>query len=172
MDALVHQFIEQSVYYIGLNPPRIRKCLSLLDENQIWIKPNEQSNSIGNLILHLCGNITQYVLSGLGGLKDERMRDREFTAKGGLTKAELLNKMEAVTDKAVAIIRAMDEKSLTALRMVQGFELTGTAIIIHVTEHFSYHIGQIALLTKLFDNKDLGFYEGVDLQQKNTAPAR
>ena len=83
-------FTEQSIYYLSLNLPRIEKCLAQLTENQVWIKPNANTNSIGNLILHLCGNITQYAHSSLGNDKDVRNRDQEFYIKGGFTKKELL----------------------------------------------------------------------------------
>lgn len=161
------EFIEQSIHYIELNTPRIEKCLADLTEEEVWNQPNESTNSIGNLILHLCGNITQYILSSIGGLSDNRERDKEFSTKGGLTKAELLQKLQHTINSAVSVIRNCDQDSLVEIRSVQGFNLSGIGIIVHVTEHYSYHTGQIALLTKMLRNKDLGFYADRDLNVHN-----
>ena len=138
-----------------------------MTEEQVWDKPNENANSIANLILHLCGNITQYIISSLGGSADQRQRDLEFSTTGGYSKAELLAKIKAVTAEAVEVIRTKDSESLIQMRKVQGFDLSGVAIVVHVTEHYSYHVGQIALLTKLLVGEDLGFYAGLDLNEKN-----
>jgi len=142
------EFIQQSIYFIDLNPPRLKKCLNQLSEEQIWIKPNSETNSIGNLILHLCGNITQYIHHSMGHEKDLRDRDLEFSTIGGFSKKELIEKIETVTKKAAQVIQNCSEEELLRTRMVQGFSYTGIGIIIHVTEHFSYHTGQIAFWTK------------------------
>ena len=161
------EFIKQSNYFLSLNPPRIEKCLRQLSEIEVWQKPNANTNSIGNLILHLCGNITQYIHSSLGKEDDIRERDFEFSTKRGYTKKELLEKIESVTNKAIQIITAASEEDLLHKRMVQGFDYTGIGIIIHVTEHYSYHVGQIAFWTKFIKDKDLGFYEDFDLNIMN-----
>src|SRR6185437_12268491 len=98
------EFINQSVYRINENTKRILKCLNEIDETEIWLRSNENSNSIGNIILHLCGNITQYVISALGGIEDIRMRDKEFSAKDGSTKNELSAKLESTVNKEIGII--------------------------------------------------------------------
>jgi len=154
---------EQSIYFLSLNPPRIEKCLLQLSEEEIWQKPNSNSNSIGNLILHLCGNITQYIHASLGNEPDQRERDLEFSTKGGYSKNELLEKITKVTDKAIYIIQNVSEEDLIRKRQVQGFEYSGVGIIIHVTEHYSYHVGQISYWTKVLKDKDLGYYEDFDL---------
>jgi uncharacterized damage-inducible protein DinB len=165
--SVLQEFISQSIHRLELNTPRIAKCLAELNEDEVWQRPNESSNSIGNLILHLCGNITQYIISSIGGEADNRVRDEEFVATSGYTKAELLNKLETTVSKAVAVIKNCDNESLLKVRSVQGFTYSGIGNIIHVTEHYSYHTGQIALLTKIMKNKDLGFYAGLNLNAKN-----
>jgi uncharacterized damage-inducible protein DinB len=167
MTDLRAEFIAQSVFRLEENTPRIKKCLDQLTEEEIWLRPNESSNSIGNLILHLCGNIRQYAVSSISGLEDSRVRDLEFSTTGGPTKAELYEKLSQTVGNAVSTIRSMDEAGLLQVRSVQGFSLSGIGIIIHVTEHYSYHTGQIAFWTKLIKNKDLGFYAGMDLNVKN-----
>ncbi len=150
------------------NTPRIEKCLAELNEDEIWLRPNDASNSIGNIILHLCGNIRQYAISSLGGMPDVRQRDEEFAARGGCTKQELYDRLSETVSVAIRIIREADEESLLKVRSVQGFDLSGIGIIIHVTEHYSYHTGQIAFWTKLLKAKDLGFYANIDLNIKNS----
>lgn len=138
-----------------------------LSDKEVWEAPNESANSIGNLILHLCGNITQYAISSLGGTEDHRERDKEFQVSEQFSKEALLEKLNNTLEKAKAIIDKASLHELLKKRKVQGFEMSGIGIIIHVTEHYSYHTGQIALLTKLWKNKDLGFYDDVDLNFKN-----
>jgi uncharacterized damage-inducible protein DinB len=163
MSPFATEFCQQTVYFLELNPPRIANCLGRLTELQVWQKPNSQTNSIGNLILHLCGNIRQYAVSSLGGLPDVRVRDEEFSITGGPTKAALLTQLEETVAEAVKTINACSETELMRKRSVQGFTYTGIGILVHLTEHFSYHVGQVALYTKLLKDEDLGFYEDVDL---------
>ena len=161
------EFINQSILRINENTPRINKCMDQLSEKEIWRKPNSTSNSIGNLILHLCGNITQYIISSLGESKDNRERDQEFLSKGGFSKSELIQKLQTVVEKSTIILKETKKENLLKIYSVQGFELTGIGIIIHVVEHFSYHTGQIAFYTKLLKDKELGFYAGQELNAKN-----
>lgn len=149
------------------NTPRIEKCLAQLNEFEVWHKPNENLNSIGNLILHLCGNITQYIISSIGGEKDKRKRDAEFMLEGVCNKVELLSKITNTVRQSVQVIEIMTTADLLQERSVQGFTYTGIANLIHVAEHFSYHTGQIAFLTKLLKNEDLGFYGNMNLNIKN-----
>ena len=167
-NAFTKEFVEQSIYRITENTQRITKCLQEIDEIEIWKSANVNSNSIGNIILHLCGNIRQYAISALGETKDIRERDKEFSTKAGYTKTELLNKLANTIAEASGIIKNIDEKILMKIYAVQGFNLSGLGIIIHVTEHYSYHTGQIAFWIKQLKNKDLEFYAGIDLNVKNT----
>lgn len=163
------EFKAQSIAYLEANTPRIEKCLAQLSEAEIWQRSNEASNSVGNLILHLCGNITQYILSSLGGQPDQRRRDAEFAAEGGLNKQALWEKLSATTREAAHVIAQATESELLRVRSVQGFQLSGVGIVVHVVEHYSYHTGQIAFWTKELKNKDLGFYADMDLNAKNDA---
>jgi uncharacterized damage-inducible protein DinB len=167
METIQKEFIKDCITHLNEYTKRVKTCLDLLSEEQLWQKPNAASNSIANLMLHLCGNMTQYVLSSLGGEADNRERDKEFEAESGLTKDELFAKLSKVVSKVIEVIQQQDEASLLKTRAVQGFTKTGLSIILHITEHYSYHTGQIALLTKLFTNEDLGFYKGLDLNKKN-----
>jgi uncharacterized damage-inducible protein DinB len=167
MNTISKEFIEQSVIYINENLPRIEKCLNELNNDEVWKRPNSSSNSIGNLVLHLCGNITQWIISGLGKEHDKRNRDSEFEASSGYTANELKEKISSTISKAVSIIKNLDEDGLTSVKSVQGNNYSGIAIIVHVTEHLSYHTGQITFWTKCLKDKDMGYYAGKDLNKKN-----
>jgi uncharacterized damage-inducible protein DinB len=147
---------------------RIQKCVKMLNDTDVWWKPNEQSNSIANLILHLNGNISQYILSSLGGAEDTRERDLEFSTQGGLKRDELVKLLRNTILQASQLIGQLNERELLETKSIQGFQLNGLEHVVHVVEHLSYHTGQIALLTKLIRNKELGFYEGLDLNQLNS----
>ncbi len=160
-DTLIHEILYR-LYDESL--PRILKCLDQLDETQIWWRPNESSNSIGNLVLHLCGNVRQWIYTGLGGNDDHRNRQREFDERGPVPKQELVLKLTSTMDLIRPVISNIAVDELMLKRPVQTFEETGLTILIHVTEHFSYHTGQIAYISKLLLARPLGFYEGIILQ--------
>ncbi|MEP7230559.1 MAG: DinB family protein [Ginsengibacter sp.] len=165
--AISKDFIEQSISRIRENTKRIAICLQEIHEEEIWNSPNDNSNSIGNLILHLCGNIRQYIVSALGEIEDIRVRDKEFLTKSGFTKAALFQQLSSTILEATEIIKEIDDYRLGRIYSVQGFQLSGVGIIIHVTEHYSYHTGQIAFWIKQIKNKDLRFYGDIDLNTKN-----
>lgn len=153
--TIEREFLDQSILRLNENTPRIETCLNLLTEDEVWQKPNNSSNSIGNLIVHLCGNITQYIISSLGESKDTRNRDMEFSIDGEFTKAQLFQMLQKTVRKASEIIKLLDISKLMKIHSVQGFELSGIGIIIHVIEHYSYHTGQISFYAKLLKDKDL-----------------
>jgi len=167
MNTISKEIKENAVYRIDENTHKVSKCFSGLKDADIWKKPNEASNSMGNLVVHLCGNITQYIIASLGEQPDTRNRDLEFSISEGYSKEELLKMLTETTQKAKEIIHAASDTQLSQIRNVQGYELSGVGIILHAVEHYSYHTGQIAYWAKLGNNKDLGFYEGLDLNKKN-----
>jgi uncharacterized damage-inducible protein DinB len=161
------EFIEQTLKSIDENTSKIKACMKQLDEKDIWFRHNEHVNSVGNIILHLCGNIRQWIISSLGGAPDIRERDLEFSTMGGFTKEELTSRWQDTMQEAITVITDTSPENLLRRRMVQGSAHSGIGIIIHVTEHYSYHTGQIIFLTKLFKNIDMGFYAGTDLNKRN-----
>lgn len=167
MLSMLAEIKKNAILRINENTPRVVQCINELSEEQLWQKPNENSNSMGNLVLHMCGNITQYVISSIGGKKDERVRDEEFDTTGGYNHIELIKKLENTMQESCKIIEAMTEEEAMRVRMVQGFEFSGIGNVIHAVEHYSYHTGQIAFYTKLLKNKDLKFYGDMDLNVKN-----
>ena len=153
-------FIDQARKYLRDDYlPKIERCLEHLDDEQIWWRANEQSNSIGNLILHLSGNARQWIVSGLGGANDARVRSQEFAERRSLPRVDLLATLHQTLKDVDAVLVSFDPLKLTESYMIQGTTVTALEAIFHVTEHFSMHTGQIILLTKLLAEKDLGFYD-------------
>ncbi len=164
---LLSEFKEQIMYRLDESTRMNLQSLALVSENEIWKRVNDSSNSIGNLILHLCGNISQYAIASLGNTDDHRNRDLEFSIQDGYSKAELIKKLINTVEEAKIIINQTTSKAYLKKREVQGFNFSGIGIAIHVAEHYSYHTGQIAFWVKQLKNKDLGFYDGLDLNTKN-----
>lgn len=150
--------------------PRILKCLDELSDEEIWQRPNEETVSVGNLILHLCGNVTQWIISALGGDTDERQRQKEFDTMGPIPKAELISQLTNTVQRACEIIQQVNADTLVRVHAVQDSQETGMGIILQVVEHFSYHTGQISLHTKLNKNIDLEFFKDYDLDQTTGDP--
>lgn len=139
--------------------PKIERCLERLSDEQIWWRPNEDSNSIGNLLLHLCGNAQQWIVSGLGGEEDNRVRQSEFDERRIISRQDLLTKTKATLTRVDTTLAQFDESRLLETFQIQGTTVTALEAIFHVTEHFSMHTGQIILLTKMIGGTDLGFYD-------------
>jgi uncharacterized damage-inducible protein DinB len=139
--------------------PRLKACVEPLSVEQIWWRPNEASNSVGNLILHLNGNVTQWILTGFTHGKDSRDRPAEFSADGGLTATELLDRLGATIAAAEQVLNRLTTEELLAPYEIQGYKTRGLDAVFHVVDHFGLHFGQIAYITKSFTGQDLGFYK-------------
>lgn len=146
---------------------RIYKCLTMLNEEQLWKSPNSIIPPVGCQILHLCGNARQWVLSGLGGVPDNRDRDQEFVVQDNIRKSDFIFLLENLKSQLNRCFYELPEKELETIHSIQGFNVTGFSAIAHVMEHFSYHTGQITLLTKFHTGKETGFYSEIDLNQHN-----
>jgi uncharacterized damage-inducible protein DinB len=166
-DKLVEELVKNALFRIDESTRMIQKSLTNISEEEFWQKPNASLNSIGNLILHLCGNITQYIISSLGETEDLRNRDHEFSAKETATKKETLKQLEQTVDIAKRVVFDTDISNLLKVRSVQGFTFSGVGVIVHAVEHYSYHTGQIAFWVKQLKNEDLGFYDGIEVKIKN-----
>lgn len=139
--------------------PKIERCLEQLSDEDVWWRANPDSNSIGNLLLHLTGNVRQWIVSGIGGAPDTRVRQQEFDEREGITRAELLSRMKAVLVDADNALAALDPSLVLEERKIQGNDVQILEAIFHVVEHFSMHTGQIILLTKMLKSSDLKFYD-------------
>jgi uncharacterized damage-inducible protein DinB len=146
---------------------RIYKCLSLINEKDVWRSPNESIPSIGNLVIHLCGNARQWILSGLGDREDNRRREEEFIKHPNIKKSELVFLLENLKVNLKQTLEDLDDDSMERMYRIQGFHVSGFSVLVHVLEHFSYHTGQITTLTKWLTNKETRFYGDIDLNQLN-----
>jgi len=144
---------------------KITACLQKLPERDLWWRPNEASNSAGNLVLHLSGNVGQWITSGIGGAPDVRRRDREFAERGPLPRRKLVAMLRTNVNQACRVLARTPGDSLGTPYSNLGFQMTRLAAILRIVEHFAYHSGQIAYITKLRTERDLG------LTQLPAAPA-
>jgi uncharacterized damage-inducible protein DinB len=144
---------------------RVETCLAMISRDELWQKPGEQLVSIGNLVNHMCGNISQWVLGGLGGEDYVRQREREFTDITGEQPDALAFRLRETVDRARAVVAGLAESEIEREYTVQGFRETGVGMLIHAVEHLSYHVGQITFYVKLIKGVDVGYYRGVDLDK-------
>ena len=145
------KFLEE--YY-----PRIERCVNELSDEDIWWRAHESDNSIGNLMLHLSGNVRQWIVTGVGGATDVRNRPQEFAERMHLPKGELLEKLHATLVEADRVLERLDRSVLLEVRHIQQYDVTVLEAIFHVVEHFSGHTSQIIYITKLRKGVDLKFY--------------
>lgn len=152
---------------LGQYWPRLKECVTPLTEEQVWWRPNEASNSIGNLILHLNGNVGQWLVASFNKDEDARNRPAEFAAKGEATAAELLAKLGATLERASAVLDRLTVEELLAPYRIQNYDVRGLDAVYQVVEHFGLHYGQIVYIAKSLSGKDLGFYK--ELNKTGTA---
>ena len=157
-DALHRIFLDYSAETLRQMTGRIETCLSGLAEEQIWARSSENENAIGNLVLHLCGNVRQWIVSGVGGRLDTRQRDAEFAARGGGGAAGLAAQLKETVEEAAGVLAELPPERLDERIVVQHYDVTVLEAIYHVVEHFSGHAGQIIFATKMLTGTDLGFY--------------
>jgi len=152
-------FLSFSRERLQLLGSRIVDCLGRLSEEQIWARGSENEISIGNLVLHLSGNVHRWIVSGVGGKADVRNRSSEFAARGGLNARELKSRIETTLTKATEVIRTVPASRLPARITVQGQQKTVLEVIYTVVEHFAQHAGQIIFVTKTLTGSDLGYHK-------------
>jgi uncharacterized damage-inducible protein DinB len=149
-------FLNVSVNKLTQSVDRIAICLGKLSDDQIWARGHENENAVGNLVLHLCGNVRQWIMHGLGGQPDIRVRDSEFAAAGGMNAAELTAQIRATIEEATAILVTLTPEQLTRTYEIQGRTASGVLAVMNVVEHFGQHTGQIIYATKNLTGQDLG----------------
>lgn len=152
--------------------PKVVKCLNDLSEQDIWWRPNEASNSAGNLALHLCGNVRQWIIAGIGGAPDVRHRDKEFSERGPLPRKGLVALLRATVNEACRVLARTPSDSLGRPFRIQNYEMTRLRAIAHVVEHFYCHTGQIIYLTKIRKARDLRLTRLPHPREAKRAPAR
>ncbi len=143
--------------------PKIERCLERLSDEDVWWRPDEASNSIGNLLLHLAGNVTQWAIGGVGKRAYTRDRQQEFDERRPLSGSDPLARLKTVVEEAEGVIRSIDAESLLSRRQIQGYDVTVLEAVYHVVEHFGMHTGQIIMLTKMRTGEDLKLWQPPDI---------
>jgi uncharacterized damage-inducible protein DinB len=145
---------------LGEMLPRIRACAHKLGDARVWQRPAPHCNSVGNLLLHLRGNTTQWILATFGAVVDQRDRPAEFAADGGESAAALVDGLGGVWRNACELVERLSVAELLRERTVQArYTETGLSAVLHVLEHCSGHAGQIYAWTKQATGEDLKFYD-------------
>ena len=144
---------------LGEQLPRITKCVELLGDGRVWQRPSPNTNSAGNLLLHLAGNTTQWIVVPFGNGDDRRDRAAEFAATGGVPARELIAHLAGVWTRACDLVDGVSVADALRVRTIQRHEVSGLAAILHVLEHCSGHAGQIYAWTKQVTGQDLRFYD-------------
>lgn len=157
LSRLVEEF-EHHVFELGFE--RIDTCLSMLTEEQLIFKPNPSSNSVANLVIHLCGNLRQWIMTSFGEKDDIRNRNAEFQLDHReLGKAGLLELVQKTNEETKKIVDSLDESQVRRKYTVQNYHVDGVYILCHVMEHYSYHVGQITYITKMLTDKSTNYYD-------------
>ena len=138
--------------------PRLRSAVEPLTDEQLWWRPNPASNSIGNLLLHLNGNVWQWLVASFNRLQDTRDRPAEFNAREEGSAGELLARLEHTMQEAARVLARLTTEDLLARFEIQGYTVAGLEAVYQVVEHFGMHYGQIIYLVKMMEGQDLGFY--------------
>lgn len=156
-------FLERSRYYLSSEYlPKIRQCVAAMPAEMLWHRANESSNSVGNLLMHLAGNVREWIVGGIGGRAVVRDRPREFATREGLPAAALIADLNAAIAEADEVLGNVSVGGLARRCTIQSRETTVIAAIYHVVEHFAMHTGQIVLLTKERVPEAIHFYDDSD----------
>jgi len=158
--VIARAFLDRSRHYLVREySTKIQRCLDVLPAEMLWRRDDESENSVGNLLLHLSGNVRQWIVSGVGGAPDARQRSSEFGAREGAGAQELMAGLLATLRQADEVLASLDERLLGEARRIQGRDVNVLDAVYHVVEHFSMHTGQIILLTKRYAPGRVQFYE-------------
>ena len=147
-------FVDTSRSFLKDHLHGVQECMQRLSNEDIWWRPNKESNSIGNLMLHMSGSLYQWIVTGIGGAPDHRIRQQEFDERSLISKDELFSTLNSTVLEADAVLAQIDPARLLEKIQVQGNESWMFAIY-HMIEHFASHAGQIILITKLRKGEDL-----------------
>ena len=147
---------------LGQYWPRLRSCVESLNDEQVWWRPNPASNSVGNILLHLNGNVGQWLVASFNRLEDARNRPAEFNERRRIPGKQLLERLEETMQEAAQVLSRLTPEELGAIYEIQGYTVRGLDAVYQVVEHFGLHYGQIVYLTKQLRGEDLGFHRELD----------
>ena len=147
--SIGHAYIAAGRHRFAASVERIQHCLGQLDDRQVWWRPHESQNSIANIVLHLCGNLRQWIIAGVGGAPDTRNRPLEFSERNPIPKEELVRRLDQTALEVDRILASVSDDRLLKIRRIQGFEETVLSAIFDTLAHFSGHTQEIVYITRL-----------------------
>lgn len=156
---LAREFVGYASQKLGQHLAQVERCVGLLEPGEVWHRVNAHTNSVGNLVLHLAGNVRQWILGGVGGAPQHRDRPAEFAARGPQPGTDALADLSAVVRRALEIIAGLDAAGLAGRRRIQGYDVSVLTAVFHVVEHFAGHAAQIVHMTKALRDVDLSLYD-------------
>jgi hypothetical protein len=145
---LAEAYLGQAKRQAAESLANIKHCLDQLTDEQVWWRPHESGNSIANIVLHLCGNLQQWIASGVGGAPDARDRPREFSQRELIPKKELLRRLEEAIDEATAVLDGVAARQLLDGRRIQGFDETVLSAIFVCVSHMRGHAQEVVYVTR------------------------
>ena len=148
-------FREYSCSKLDMMVKDLRACLERLNDAQLWERHGTHENAVGNLVLHLCGNMRQWTIHGVGGAPDVRVRDKEFSAHGGMSGADLISLFDATIAEAKVVIAGISAERMVERITPQGRDVSVLEAVYQVVGHVQQHVGQIILVTKQMLGTDL-----------------
>lgn len=157
-DVVSAAFIKESRNEFQYNLKRILHCLEQLSDQDVWWRPFEEANSLQNIILHLCGNLRQWIISGIGGSPDVRNRPQEFADRRPIPKKDLAAELTAVVAEVDKTLASVDAECILDPRRIQGFDETVLSAIVGTVTHFVGHTHQIVYITRLRLGNAYRFY--------------
>jgi hypothetical protein len=148
-DDVTHEVVVLSIDCLDGCMARIRHCVSQLTDAQVWWRPQASMNSIANLILHLTGNVRQWIGSGIGGTADVRVRPAEFSQREPIPASQLLGQLQAAVDDAKSALRSASTEDMLARRRIQGYDVSGFGALFDCIPHFKGHTQEIICFTRM-----------------------
>lgn len=137
--------------------PRLRSSVESLSDEQVWWRANPASNSVGNLLLHLNGNVWQWLVASFNRLEDTRNRPVEFNERSLIPSAVLLGRLDETLRESATVLARLTHADLIATYKIQGYTVSGLDAVYQVVEHFGMHYGQILYITKMLRSEDMAF---------------
>jgi hypothetical protein len=141
-------FVAQARRRLAASRDRINHCVEQLTDAQVWWRPQESMNSIANILLHLCGNLRQWIVSGIGGAADVRNRPKEFSERQPISRQELLRRLDEVIGAADQVLAGLTDAKLLAPRRIQGFDETVLSAAFDTLAHLNGHTQEIVFITR------------------------
>lgn len=142
-------YLTQAIRRLDASFEQIKHCVDQIDDSQVWWRPHETMNSIGNILLHLCGNLTQWIITGVRQEPDQRDRPAEFAERSNIPKTELLMRLQSVVNESRKVLTELPESTLLEPRRIQGFEQTILSATFDSLAHLAGHVQEIIYITRL-----------------------